>query len=154
MAALDCDALMNSIVDHCLTLGVFESVNKHEPEGNAGNYLAALWVQAIDPVKSSGLNTTSVRVALTLRIYSNIVAKPADEIDPNLAGAVSSVMAGLSADFTLAEQVREIDLLGQYGTALSAKAGYLNLSTALYRVMDITVPCIVDDVFVQEPTQF
>lgn len=154
MASLDCDALMNSLVDHCLTLGVFESVNKHEPEGNAGNYLAALWVQSIDPVKSSGLNTTSVRVAFTLRIYSNIVAKPADEIDPNLASAVSAVMAGLSADFTLAEQVREIDLLGQYGTGLSAKAGYLNLSTALYRVMDITVPCIVDDVFDQEPTQY
>lgn len=152
--ALDCAALMNSIVDHCLTLGVFESVNMHEPEGNPGNYVAALWVQTVDPVKSSGLATTTVRVAFTLRIYSNIVAKPADEIDPNLAGAVSDVMEGMSADFTLGEQAREIDLLGQYGPGLSAKAGYLNLSGAVYRVMDITVPVIVDDVFDQEPTQY
>jgi hypothetical protein len=152
--ALDCDALMNAIRDHCLTLGVFESVNMHEPEGNAGNYVAALWVQTVDPVKSSGLATTSLRVAFTLRIYSNIVAKPADEIDPNLASAVSAVMEGLSADFTLAEQVREIDLLGQFGVGLSAKAGYLNLSGQLYRVMDITVPLIVDDVFDQQPTSY
>jgi hypothetical protein len=152
--ALDCGALMNSIVDHCLTLGVFESVNLHEPEGNAGNYFAALWVQSIDPLQTSGLTTTTVRVAFTLRIYSNIVAKPGDEIDPNLAGAVSDVMEGLSADFTLTEQVREIDLLGQYGPGLSAKAGYLNLSGQLYRVMDITVPLVVNDVFDQEPTQY
>lgn len=152
--ALDCASLMNSIVDHCLTLGVFEAVNMHEPEGNAGNYMAALWVQSVDPVQSSGLDVTSVRVAFTLRIYSNLVAKPLDEIDPNLASAVSLVMEGLSADFTLAEQVREIDLLGQYGLGLSAKAGYLNLSGALYRVMDITVPVIVDDVFDQEATTY
>ena len=154
MASLDCEALMNSIVSHCLTLGVFESVNMHEPEGNAGNYFAALWVQSIDPVQTSGLASTSVRVAFTLRLYSNLVAKPGDEVDPNLAGAVSDVMEGLSADFTLAEQAREIDLLGQYGLGLSAKAGYLNLSGAVYRVMDITVPVIVDDVFDQEPTQY
>jgi hypothetical protein len=152
--ALDCADIMDSIVSHCLTLGVFESVNKHEPEGNAGSYMAALWVQSVDPVQASGLASTSVRLAFTLRIYSNIVAKPADEIDPNLAGAVSLVMEGLSADFTLSEQVRMIDLLGQYGPGLSAKAGYLNLSGQLYRVMDITVPCIVNDCFDQEPTTY
>lgn len=149
---LDCEALMNAIVSSALATGCFENVNMHEPEGNVGTYTAALWLQAITPARGgSGLNATSVRAEFTLRIYSNMIAAPKDEIDPQLASTTAAVLTALSGGFSIGDTVREVDLLGEFGKPLGAQAGYLNLSTALYRIMDLTIPVVVDDVFDQTP---
>lgn len=146
---IDINALMDTIVSRVMALGVFSVVNKHEAIGNIGTYVASLWLNKIDPVRVSGLAMTSVRIEFTLRIYSNAVTQPTDEIDPQMASATVQVVNTLTTGFTLGNAAREIDLLGQVGTPLSGKAGYLNLSGALYRVMDICIPVLVDDVFQQ-----
>lgn len=150
MSTLDCGALMDDIVSFALQLGVFESVNKHEPVGNIGTYVAAVLFQGMGPARgASGLDATSVRVEFVLQIYSNMIATPLDQIDPNIASATALVMNALSTNFSLGDTVREIDLLGEFGTPLSSKARYIQVSSALYRYMEITIPIIVDDVFQQ-----
>lgn len=147
---LDCGAIMDDVVSYALQLGVFESVNKFEPTGNIGTYTASVIVQDIVPARgASGLNATSVCVRLLLRIYVSTVAQPLDEVDPNIANAVSLLLNAFSGGFSFADSVREIDLLGQFGTPLSAKAAYVNLSGTLHRVMDIAIPVVVDDVWNQ-----
>lgn len=148
---LSVNPLMDALVDVCLTLGRFESVNKHEPKGNlSGGKIAAMWVQSIIPLKGEGgLDSTTVRAEFTLRIYGNMLQEPQDEIDPEISDAAELVMSTLSGDFNLGGLAREVDLLGAYGTPLSARAGYIVLSQKLYRVMDVTVPIIVDNVWTQ-----
>lgn len=148
---LSVNPLMNALVDACLTLGRFESVNKHEPKApHPGGYMAAMWVQSITPLKGEGgLESTTVRAEFTLRIYGNMLQEPQDEIDPEISDAAELVMSTLSGDFSLGGLAREVDLLGAYGTPLGARAGYIVLSGKLFRVMDVTVPVIVDNVWTQ-----
>lgn len=104
----------------------------------------------IPPV--SGLAETSGRLTLNARIYSSMKQEPQDAIDPNIITAASTLMDAYSGDFTLGGDVLEIDLLGGYGQALSAQAGYVNQDNRLFRVMEIIIPVIVDNMFIQGGT--
>jgi hypothetical protein len=90
-------------------------------------------------------------LTLQVRLYSSAVQEPRDAIDPNLIDAVSGLMAAYSGDFQLGgiTGVRCVDLLGQSGTALSARAGYLEQDGTVYRVLTITVPVILNDLWAQ-----
>jgi hypothetical protein len=85
-----------------------------------------------------------------LRMYAGIDQEPADMLDPNMLAALDDLMARYSGDFELDGEVREVDLLGQFGDPLQARAGYLIQSGTEFRVMDITLPLIVDDLWTQE----
>lgn len=149
------EALYLAALDHALTSGLFDSVNGHEPKSAPGRGLtAALWADAIDPVpNTSGLNLTTMRLALNLRIYSSMLQEPQDAIDPNILTAVATLMAAYSGDFTLGGLLGDqgVDLLGRAGQALSARAGYLNQDNRIFRVMTILLPLIVPDAWEQAP---
>jgi hypothetical protein len=151
---MDITSILGACIDHALTTGLFSSVSGHEPKGKnqtlGPELTAAMWVQDIAPVpKASGLNATSGRLELTLRIYTSMLAEPQDSIDPNVLGAVDIMMTAYSADFELGGNVKHIDLLGEHGRALSAKAGYLNQGGRLFRVMDVCLPLILNDLWAQ-----
>lgn len=149
---LQIQQLLDACVSHAQSLGVFERVNGHEPKNPPGYGLsAAYWVQRITPVAAaSGLASTSVRLELGARLYSPADTTDPDLIDPNLVDAADLLMAAYSGDFTLGGLVEEVDLLGAYGDPMDAEAGYLEQGGATYRVMTITVPLIVDDLWTQE----
>jgi hypothetical protein len=149
--ALDITTILNTIQDHALASGYFDTVNGHEPKSAPGNGLsAAVWVQQIGPARGgSGLAATSVRLALNVRLYTPMVQQPEDAIDPDLMTALDALMASYSADFTLGGLAREVDLEGIYGDPLSAVAGYLTTGGIEYRVMTITLPLIVNDLWEQ-----
>ncbi|MFD9763184.1 hypothetical protein ACFWXI_06525 [[Kitasatospora] papulosa] len=142
--------ITDRVVSHALALGLFETVNEAEPKNAPGNGLTcAVWAERIGFVRSSGLASGSARLVFTVRIYSNINAAPADAIDPELLNAVDQLFAAYSADFTLGDLVRHVDLLGAYGVPLEAVAGYLLVEGGEYRVMTIVLPLIVNDLWTE-----
>lgn len=149
--SLNTTAALDSIASHALALGIFEQVNLHEPKNSPGSGLtAAVWVQDIGPVPaSSGLGSTSARVEYTVRLYTNMLAEPQDMIDPQMTGAVDTLFAAYTGDLDLGASVRCVDLLGQAGIPLSARAGYLNVEGKMFRIMDITLPLIINDAWSQ-----
>jgi hypothetical protein len=149
--AFSAQALLDTIQSHALTLGLFEQVNTHEPKAAPANGpWCSIWVQSIAPLGgASGLAITSGRVELRARIGTKMLAKPEDAIDPNILSAVSVLIGEYSGAFTLGGTARNIDLLGQYGTPLSAVAGYVTIDGSMYRVMDVTIPVIINDLWVQ-----
>lgn len=150
--SLDVAGILSGVVSHALALGHFETVNGHEPVSPPGNGItAAVWVQEIGPVPSgSGLRSTSGRLVLNVRLYTSMLQQPPDAIDPAMLGAVEALMRAYSGDFTLGGLVRNVDLLGQSGAALAAQAGYIEQDGGVYRVMTLTLPLIVNDVWDQE----
>ncbi len=142
--------LFDRTVSLLQTSGVFETVNSHEPKSAPGPQHAACWVQNIDPVpEASGLAETTGRIEIRIRIYSSMLAEPQDEIDPEITYRTDLVMELFTGGFTLGGLIKQVDLLGAHGTALSAQSGYLNIQGKLYRVMDIAVPYIVNDIWTQ-----
>lgn len=149
--SLDITTILNTVQDHALTSGYFTRVNGHEPKSAPDTGLTcAVWVEQIGPARGgSGLAATSTRLALNVRLYTPMLSEPEDAIDPNLMTALDALMAAYSGDFTLGGLVREVDLLGTYGDPLSARAGYLTTSGAEYRVVTITLPLVVSDLWEQ-----
>ena len=142
---------MARLVSVALVTNVFRSVNSHEPKSAPGTGLRlAIWVQSIEPIGlASGLASTSGYVVCWARVYGNMLAKPEDETDPRIMTAMTTLIGAYSADFTLGRTVRNIDLLGAYGQRLAAQAGYVTIDSHLFRQMTLTIPCVIDDMWVQ-----
>lgn len=152
--AIDTQGLLDELVSHAQASGHFERVNQHEVTSAPGNGLtAAVWLDRAEPVPAaSGLVSTSARLAFFLRIFQSTLSDPQDAIDPTVMAAVDDLMISYSGDFTLAGQVRDIDLLGEHGIPLSMQAGYVPMDDGkLYRVATITIPLILNDTWVQAP---
>lgn len=151
--SLDATGIFSALISHAESTGMFESVNGHEPKSSPGKGItAAVWVARIEPARAaSGLSSTSVLVTCTVRIFSDMLQEPQDGIDPAVIKATDALMNAYSGDFTLGGLIRNVDLLGQTRNPLFAQSGYLNVSGRMFRIMDITVPMIVNDVWGQEP---
>jgi hypothetical protein len=149
--ALDIASITNALVSHAKGTGLFVSVNGHEPKNAPGRGLiVAIWAQNIAPYPSGGgLDSTTTLLVFNVRIYLNMIQEPQDMIDQDILRATDELMRIYSGDFTLGDTVREIDLLGESGTALTAEAGYIEQDSAVFRVMTITVPIIVSDLWTQ-----
>jgi hypothetical protein len=151
--ALDVVGITAALVSHALTLGQFEVVNGHEPSNPPGRGLTcAIFFTEIGPARgTSGLVSTSARVAFTARVFSGLAQEPQDAIDPGVLGAVDALIGAYSGDFDLGGRVRQVDLLGQFGTPLSARSGYIEVSGQKFRIADVIVPLIVNDAWEQVP---
>lgn len=148
----DVTAILAAVESHALTTGLFDRVNGHELRSMPSHGLtAAAWIDRIDPLpQASGLNVSAYRLMLMVRIYSNGDQEPLDSIDPQITAATGALMKAYNGDFTLGGLVREVDLLGEFGPSLSAQAGWLPVfDNARMRVMTITVPLIVNDLWEQ-----
>jgi hypothetical protein len=147
--ALDVLPYMRKVADHCARTGAIDTINKHEPKSAPGRGMhAALWIQQVGPA-DSGLASTSAKVTIMLRFYQNALMRPMDAIDPLIWRAAGLVIGRLTADVTLDDTARCIDLLGHYGVPLSAIAGYAMVDQTMYRVVDVTIPVILNDVWEQ-----
>jgi hypothetical protein len=139
------------------SLGRYERVNFHEPKNAPGPGLtAAIWLQSLYPYpQASGLAATSGVMVSTIRSYTPILQEPIDAIDPTLAGAAHAVFRLFSAGFTLGGLVRNVDLLGAGAGGLSAglswRAGYAEQDRRMFRIIDVSVPLVVNDIFDQAP---
>ena len=147
-------ALFDAVVSTAAALGDFQRVNFHEPKSPPGAQLScSFWLASISAVKASGLAKTSGLVVISGRIYKSALAANAqgfDAIDPAILTAACDLMAAFSGNFTLGGTVRQVDLLGQFGTPLSAQAAYVPIEEKQYRVMELTVPVVIDDMWTQE----
>lgn len=146
------NTLFDSVVSGALALNIFETVNAHEPKSAPGNGLrAAVWVQDIRGIgAASGAAATSGVVTLNIRLYKGFLALPTDEIDPDLLTACTTLLGAYTGDFDLGGTVRCIDLLGMYGTALGAVAGYLTQDGKIFRIYTITFPVVINDLWLQD----
>jgi hypothetical protein len=148
---LDISTILDRAVSHAMALGVFESVNTHEPKNSPGNGLTcAVWASTVEPAMTSGLDSTSVVVTLNVRLYTSMLTQPPDIIDPNLVSALDVLMAAYVGDFTLGGAVRQVDVRGAEGAKLAARAGYLDIDRKLYRVITINLPMIVNDLWEED----
>lgn len=143
--------LYSQIVSHCATLGLFDRIATHEPKNAPGNGLnASVWVQEIIPLpRAGGLSATTGKVTFNIRIQTNMLKEPQDDIDREMLSAATVLLNEYSGNFTLGGSVRNVDLLGSFGTPLSAQAGYIQQDNRMYRVMVVTLPIVINDLWTQ-----
>lgn len=149
--SIDYRAIRDALVSVAQASGRFDGVNSHEPKRAPGTGLwCFVFRQAVTPVRSGGLNRTTVRLAWTMQVRCDMLREPQDDIDIDVSEASDILLSELSSNFTLDIQgVRMVDLLGAYGDPLGAQDGYLLQDDVLYRISNITVPLIINNAFTQ-----
>ncbi len=140
----------DAIASMALSLGFFDAVAQHEPKSAPGKGLSLfIFANDVTPVPSSGLSSTSVRMTVNVQLRCSMTREPQDDIDLDLIEACDALCAEISGDFDLGASVRTVDLLGQHGTALGGRFGYITHDGHMFRVLDITVPCLINDAWSQ-----
>lgn len=141
-------ALFSAVSSHAKSLGIFKAVATHTPMSPPPNELAA-WIilGPVQPVPSSGLAAVSIQVTFLIYVTSSMLQKPLGDIDPGVLGAVSLLMNAYAGAFTLGGLVREVNIFG----GLKAEPSYMDFEGKPLRVMEITLPMIVNDAWVEVP---
>lgn len=126
--------------------GYFTTVLMGEPKSppQGDGLTAAVFVNSVS-VAQLTLNTTIESHVLTIRIYRNMLKEPVENIEFELAEAVSEVSNDLLGDIDLGARVRAIDVGGIHAQAYRTNWGYVEVSGVMFRVADIVFGLIVDD---------
>ena len=145
------DAVFNSLISLALQSAYFDNVNQHEPKSAPGyGITCSVWIQTITPIRGSGQAATSGLLLMNMRLYTSMTQQPFDMIDPNITKAVTWMMGAISGKFQLGlPDTRNVDLLGINGYLLSAQAGYVEIDRKMMRVMTMTVPIVINDMWAQ-----
>lgn len=148
---MDIAGIYDKVVSHAMALGVFERFPTHEPKNAPGSGITwAITFHRFSPApRVSGLSATALRLEFLIRFYLPMTMEPQDDIDQMLVEAVDNLGASYTGDFDLDGVVFMIDLLGAYGQPFGGQTGYITIAQTMYRVFDITLPVIVDDVWAQ-----
>lgn len=144
------NTLIQAVASDAQQLAWFESAGTEEPKSApSANMHFAVWLMNAKPARTSDLVSTSFRIELAGRIYLNMLREPTGNIDADLAAAAWDLLGRYSSGFTLGSLIREVDLLGEHGEPLGVQFGYVTIDHRLYRIADVVLPLICDDVFDQ-----
>lgn len=144
--AIDIQSILDNVASHALATGHFEAVLGYTSKQSATNGVtAAIYIEEMKAIRTSGLASTSVRLELEMQIYSSTYLEPYNDIDAGLGRAVDALFTALIGDFDLGSEARNIDVFGAWGQPLRVRSGLMNLSGKEFRVFQVLIPIIVDD---------
>lgn len=132
-------------------LGVVEDVNGGDIRHMIGGGLkAGIFVSDLTTIQSSGLDSVSVRLEQTIRLYERLQVEPSDVLDVETLKAVDAILNAFVENFEIDGIVRQVDVLGAHGQPLRARPGFLTVQEQECRIADVIVPLICDDVWIYE----
>jgi hypothetical protein len=131
-------------------LGAFDKVNGHEPKNAPGRGLTlSYWLDRVRPcTRGNGLASTSANVVWLARVQLPGTYDPADEVDPILGVSAGKLINAYAGNLTMGGAVLPgIDLRGIEGVKLEGRYGYVTQEQKQFRMFDMTVPVLVNDVW-------
>jgi len=147
MAVFNLTATLKSVESHLRSSGYASSVVVGEPKSamEAGpRVTAAVWTVSATIVALTAGNETIELHVLNVRLYADAFTESPETLELAIVNAQSQVAAKLLADANLNSSVRSIDAGGQYGVQFEGQYGYAEVSGKMYRIVDLTLPFIVD----------
>jgi hypothetical protein len=144
---LQVDAIMAKVVSVVESLAVVETVNGGDNIHVVGAGLrASVSPERIaSPPGSSGLDSASVVLTVRVRLFDRVFPTPVDEFSTDLLKAIGKVCGAYLGGFTLGGLVRDIDLHGRHGQAMTVQAGYMDVPDGTCRVMTLLLPLVIDN---------
>jgi hypothetical protein len=149
--AFDADAanaLYSALESHAESLGIFKRVNTHDSASPPGTGLSCSII--LGPLTSSpnysGLSAVTITINFLILVFSPMMQKPLDGIDPAILAAVCTLLNEYASNFTLGGLVRDVDVL-----ALRSEPAYLDQDGTSYRVEQVTLPIVWNDALEVSP---
>lgn len=82
---------------------------------------------------------------VNVRIYADMLAEPQEWNEYGLAEVAENLINKLLTDADLSSKIMSIDAAGMAGQGLEMQWGYLEVSGKMHRIVDITLPLLVND---------
>jgi hypothetical protein len=140
-------AIQKALATHVKALGGIERVQEFDPTNAPGKGITACLVaMSGDPRPPTGLAASALKLVWTVRFLMP-PSQPLGSVDPKLMGKAGNLITRLAADLTLGGLARVIDLRGMAGTSIEVRFGWVEIGGTLYRLLDVIVPLIINDVF-------
>ena len=138
-------ATLEAVQNHLLKGAYLKKVQIGEPKAPPSEPLAAaLFMNRVGIVLIFAGGDTRESHVVTLRVYRDMLAEPQESIELDLALAVSDLSSDLLGEFDLGATIMSIDAAGAHGTPYGAEWGYVDVGGRMYRIVDVTIPLIVD----------
>lgn len=149
--ALDTRALQMALVTHAKKLGPFQDVKAHPPKSAPTTGVTLyLWFGSMRALAfASGLSAGSGLVIFHGRILTNAKQQPFEASDEKVANAVDKYFTELVGNFTLGGLIRNVDVFGESGEALTAQGWWGPIDSAEYRGADLIIPMIINDMWTE-----
>jgi uncharacterized protein (UPF0212 family) len=141
--AFDITNTIQSIASFLEARGEFTTVQIGEPKSPPVGDLSAAVFMNDAAVVAVTLQTTVEIHEVTVRIYRNMLEEPEADNEIRLSQVLNGVVSDLLGDYDLGATIRNI-AVGEYGRTLSAAWGYVDVGGTIYRMIDLSVPMIVD----------
>jgi hypothetical protein len=122
----------------------------HEPKAAPSvlGVSCGVWINDLRTTQGSGLNSVSMRLELVMRVFRSMLTEPQDNIEPEVLDATDALFLSIVGKFQLGlSSTRYVDILGSDGEPLRAQPGYLDQDGKKFRVMEIFVPIVLNDVY-------
>jgi hypothetical protein len=147
--AFNIKSTLEAVESHISRSGYVADVQIGEPVAppDATDRIHAAIYMATAGVAELTLSSTIELHVATIRLYKRAAFTEGDdagEVEMDMAMAVSEISSNLIGEYDLGATIRNIDVAGQYGQAVTAQWGYVALNQTMYRTVDITLPLVVD----------
>ena len=136
--AIKTRAVMLNLQSKLLATGRFKAVTIGEPTRAPESPHAAVLMSRYEvPMVTSG---TIERRTLMIRIYIKAFQEPTADVEYLLDDLVTETMEDIFEDYDLGGNVRAVE-----PTLVTATSGYQQVDDTTFRLVDISVPVIIDD---------
>jgi hypothetical protein len=148
------EELFSKLTSHAKSLGIFVQVEggRDPAPKPVGGLAVVFWINDYRPPPAgSGVASTSMVLDMRASVFCPLGTGKRDAmaVEALVLYATHRLMKVLSNDFELDGLVRAIDLLGMTGEAMHADFGHLDYEDTWYRIGEITLPLIINDVYEQ-----
>lgn len=144
ISSVDIEGTLRMVQSYLSQSGLFAAQQIGEPKSPPAVGLAAAVFMADAGVAEVVLDSTIERHAVTIRLYRNMLAEPLEDAEIEMANAASRILTDMYGDYDLGATVRAIDVAGIYGGGVHARWGYVEVSGVMFRIVDISLPLIID----------
>jgi hypothetical protein len=146
--AFEIGSTLHAIETYVQKLGLFQTVQIGEPKSPPGQGIhAAIFMTSVSVNMVYAGGDTRENHVVTVRVYKDMLAEnyePQQNLESDLASVLSKLMSNLLGDTDLESTVMSIDAAGMDGSSMNANFGYVDVGGSMYRIVDVTVPLIVN----------
>ena len=136
---------LQAISDYIQKSGYVQKSTIGEPKAPPSEPVsAAVFLDSV-AVAALTLNGTIEVHTVTLRLYMDMLGDPTEDIEFGMAEVVSNISSDLLGEYDLGASIRNVDAAGMHGSPLRATWGYVDVGGKMFRIVDMSIPLIVDD---------
>ena len=140
-------ATLKAIESHLAKSGYDQKVQigeyKAPPPGQA--FAAAIYIRSTRVLRLFANGGTQELHVAAIRLYRDMLQEPQEDGETVLAVAAEQMMQNIAQDADLGATIMTVDVGGISGTPMGSDWGYADIGGKMFRIVDITVPLLVND---------